>query len=323
MPGGRSTRQFRIPHLMRLACATSLALILTLSGCASFDPAKQRTLAVAPDSTTRLWRGLPVETGQIIVNEHPGAMSLFLSLSAQRFAPYIHAGIVVVEEGEPYVYEAMGAILPLPWRNPNAGMGGGVRRVKLESFLLRGGVVAIYSPGPGVDREALAGFARARERERKPFDGRYDASDPTKYYCVEFVARALEAAGGAPIRATPATRNPSVRVALRWVEIEAPEFLLAGDLVAEERRVALVSRRLTAHEIARYFELKRELHRRFTDDQRVGNVMSWRHQRLRLRPGIDRFYEVGVANDVDPAVLADEMFGPLREAQDARIAEAR
>jgi hypothetical protein len=308
---------------MRLACAASLALILALPGCASFDPAKQRTLAVAPTSSAQLWRGLPVETGQIIVNEHPGAMALFLSFTARRFAPYIHAGIVVVEEGEPYVYEAMGAILPLPWRNPNAGMGGGVRRVKLESFLLRGGIVAIYSPDPGVDREALAGFARARERERKPFDGRYDASDPTKYYCVEFVARALEAAGAAPIRASPATRNPSVRVALRWVEIDTPEFLLAGDLVDQERRVALVSGRFTEHEIERYFELKRELHRRFTEDQRVGNVMYWRLQGLRLRPGVDRYYEVGVANDVAPALLADEMFGSLPAEEAARVAGAR
>jgi hypothetical protein len=307
-------------HIVRVS---SLALIVTLAGCASFDPTLQRTLAVAPGSAAQPWRGLPVETGQIIENEHPGAMALFLSFTAQRFAPYIHAGIVVVEEGEPYVYEAMGAILPLPWRNPNAGIGGGVRRVTLESFLLRGGVMAIYSPEPGVDREALAGFARARERERMPFDGRYDSSDPTKYYCVEFVARALEAAGAAPVRTTPATSNASVRVALRWVDVDAPEFLLAGDLVAEERRVALVSRSLTEREIDRYFALKRELHRRFTDDQRVGNVMYWRLQGLRLRPGVDRYYEVGVANDVDPAVLADQMFGPLSAARDSRVAEIR
>jgi hypothetical protein len=308
---------------MHVVRAASLALIVSLAGCASFDPTQQRTLAVAPGASVQPWRGLPVETGQIIVNEHPGAMALFLSFTAQRFAPYIHAGIVVVEEGEPYVYEAMGAILPLPWRSPNAGIGGGVRRVKLESFLLRGGVVAIYSPEPGVDREALAGFARARERERKPFDGRYDSGDPAKYYCVEFVARALEAAGAAPIRATPSTDNPSVRVALRWVGIDTAEFLLAGDLVAEERRVTLVSRGLTEHEIERYFALKRELHRRFTDDQRVGNVMYWRLQGLRLRPAVDRYYEVGVANDVDPAVLADRMFGPLSAAQEARVAEIR
>jgi len=294
---------------MRIQRVAALALILAQTGCASFDPAQQRAFVVTPASAASTWRGLPVETGQIIVNEHPGAMSLFLSFTAQRFAPFIHAGIIVVEDGEPYVYESMGLILPLPWRNPNDGIGGGVQRVRLESFLLRGGIVAIYSPRPGVDRATLAEFARAREREHTPFDGQYDANDPAKFYCVEFVARALEAAGGAPLSAVPTTRNPSVQVALGWLGIGTPSFLLAGDLVADEQRVALISRRFTRHEIERYFELKRELHRRFTDDQRVGNVMYWRHQALRLRPRVDRYYEVGVAGDADPAALADQMFG--------------
>jgi hypothetical protein len=308
---------------MHLVRAAALALTIALAGCANFDPATQRTLAVAPGGATHGWRGLPVETGQIVVNEHPGATSLFLSFTAQRFAPFTHAGIVVVEEGEPYVYEAMGMIVPLPWRSPNDGIGGGVRRVTLESFLLRGGIVAIYSPKPGVDRAALAAFARARARERKPFDGQYDASDPAKYYCVEFVARALEAAGATPIPVTPTTRNPSVQVALHWLGIRTPGFLLAGDLVAEERRVALVSRRFTEAGVSRYFALKRELHRRFTEDQRVGNVVYWRHQALHLRPRVDRFYDVGIATDTDPVALANEMFGPAGALDTTRFAEVR
>lgn len=308
---------------MRIARVAILTLIVTIGGCASFDPAQQRTLVVAPGSAVTPWRGLPVETGQIIMNEHPGATSLFLSFTARRFAPYMHVGIVVVEEGEPYVYEAMGTIVPLPWRSPNNVIGGGVRRVTLESFLRRGGIVAIYSPGSGVDVAALAEFARARAREGKPFDGLYDAGDSSRYYCVEFVARALEAAGAPPIAEAPATRNPSVRVALDWLGIHTQGFLLAGDLVAEERRVALVSRNFTEVGITRYFALKRELHRRFTDDQRVGSVLYWRLQGLHLRPRVDRYYEVGMDRAEDPAVLADEMFGSAGARDAARVAEAR
>lgn len=308
---------------MRCSLAVLLTLIVTLGGCASFDPARQRALVLSPATTVTPWRGLPVETGQVIVNEHPGATSLFLSFIAQRFAPFMHAGIVVVEEGEPYVYEAMGTIVPLPWRSPNAGMGGGVRRVTLESFLLRGGIAAIYSPGPEVDRNALAEFALAREHEGKPFDGRYDASDKSKYYCVEFVARALEAAGAAPLAAAPTTRNPSVRIALDWLGIDTPAFLLAGELVAGERRVALISRRFTEAGIARYFALKRELHRRFTDDQRVGSVVYWRLQSLHLRSRVDRYFEVGLDVDTDPGFLADQMFGSLSDSRDVRVAESR
>ncbi len=307
---------------MRIGHVIALALICALGGCASFDPARVRTVAVSP-GVAATWRGLPVETGQVIMNEHPGATSLFLSLTAQRFAPYVHAGIVVIEDGQPFVYESMGIILPLPWRTPNQSVGGGVRRISLETFLLRGGIVAIYSPDPDVDPEALADFARARERESMPFDGHYDASDPAKYYCVEFVARALEAAGAPPMQLAPITRNPSVRVALNWLDIDPPGFLLAGELVSEERRVALISNRFTEPQIARYFALKRELHRRFTDDQRIGSVVHWQRTRLRLRPLVDRFYEKGVAGIVDPVALADGMFGPPRATPGARVADSR
>ena len=299
-----------------------LALIFALNGCAGFDPAKTRTVVVSPGAGTT-WRGLPVETGQIIMNEHPGATSLFLSLTAQRFAPYVHAGIVVMEEGSPFVYESMGIILPLPWRTPNQSVGGGVRRISLDTFLLRGGIVAIYSPNPAIDREALAEFARERWREKKPFDGHYDAGDAAKYYCVEFVARALESAGAPPLELAPITRNPSVRVGLDWLDIDPPGFLLAGELVTDDRRTALISNRFTEHEISRYFDLKRELHRRFTEDQRVGNVMYWTGSGLRLRPTVDRYYEFGITNDIEPERLADEMLGPIHSRAEARVADGR
>lgn len=306
---------------MRLRHAFALTLILALGGCASFDPAKIRTVAISPGAAAT-WRGLPIESGQIIMSEHPGATSLFLSLTAQRFSPYLHVGIIVIEEGRPYVYESMGIILPLPWRAPNENVGGGVRRISLETFLLRGGIVAIYSPDPAIDRGALSDFARRRLLEKTPFDGHYDASDAAKFYCVEFVARALEAAGAAPREAVPATRNPSVRVALNWLGIDTPGFLLAGELVTEDRRVVLISRRFTEHEVARYFELKRELHRRFTDDQRIGNVVYWSHTHLRLRPRVDRYYESGIANDVAVAAFADEMFGATDARAPARVADS-
>jgi hypothetical protein len=268
------------------------------------------------------WRDLPLLSGQIIVNEHPTGASLFLSLIAERFAPYTHVGMVVIDPDGPFVYEAMGAILPLPWRPPNASVGGGVRRVKLAAFLARGGITAIYEPPPGTDRAALSRFARARLKEHKPFDGYYDPRDDSKYYCVEFVARALEAGGAAPIAPAATTRNASVRVALDWLGIHTPQMLLAGDLVSEERRVVLLSRRFTANQVARYFALKSEIHRRFTADQRIGNVVYWRHQRLHMRPSVDRFFEEGIREAIAPRALADEIFGPMDAAPESRLAGA-
>jgi hypothetical protein len=79
--------------------------------------------------------------------------------------------------------------------------------------------------------------------------------------------------------------------------------------VAGNHRVALFSRRLTGAQVERYFVLKREIHRRFTDDQQVGSVLAWQGQRLRLRPLVDRYFEIGVDSARDVSELADEMFG--------------
>jgi hypothetical protein len=296
---------FRLPLI--------LAAALLLAGCASLDFGAYRTFAAAPAPDAALWHGLPLETGQIIVTETTGATSLFLSLMTRDYEPYLHIGLIAIEGGQPYVYEAMAAIMPMPWARPNAHVGGGVQRVKLATFLERGGITAIYDPPASVDRRALGQFAEARWRERFPFDGRYDARDSSKYYCVEFVARALEAAGAAPIRATPITRNPSLQVALEWLEMRTPVLLMAGTVIDGARRVALLSRGLTETQIERYFVLKRELHGRFTPDQRLGNVMFWSRQRLRLRPRVDEFFEAGILEQTDPRVLADRLFGPRAE----------
>lgn len=300
----------------------SMAALL-LAGCASFDPTGYRAFAISPPPETvaasagLAWHGLPLQTGQIIVTEHTGGASLFLALATRDFAPYLHIGLIAIEAEQPFVYEAMGAMLPMPWARPNAHMGGGVQRVTLDSFLARGGITAIYAPPASADRRALAEFMRAGWRDYVPFDSRYDASDPTKYYCVEFVARALEAAGVAPIRATPVTRNASMRVALDWLDIRTDELLMAGTVIANERRVALISRGLNELQIERYFLLKRELHRRFTPDQRLGSVVFWHRQKLRLRPRVDQYYEAGILADTDPAVLADRMFGPEQQGRSA------
>ncbi|MEO8063834.1 MAG: hypothetical protein ABI821_13920 [Pseudomonadota bacterium] len=311
---------------MRARCCTLIwSAALLLAGCASFDPAGYRAFQVAAAPAAawagQSWHGLPIESGQIIVTEHTGATSLFLALSTADFTPYLHIGVIAIESGRPYVYEAMGALLPMPWARPNAHVGGGVQRVTLDRFLARGGIFAIYDPPAGVDRRVLVEFAATRWRERVPFDGRYDARDSSKYYCVEFVARALEAAGSAPIRATPVTRNPSLQVALQWLDIRTPELLMAGTIVAREQRVALISRGLTVAQIERYFVLKRELHRRFTPDQRLGNVMFWERQKLRLRPRVVEYFETGIRSQTEPGILADRMFGPV-PPPDERVATA-
>jgi hypothetical protein len=312
----------------RAACVT---LLFAASGCVNLPPEVERELDCAPPGTPNHFSNAPSCAAaalrdhpvSLIVNEHPNGGSLFLSLVAGRFAPYTHIGLVVAETEGTMVYESMGAILPLPWRKPSAWVGGGVRRVSLESFLERGGITAIHALPAGTESGRVAQFARDRWRERRAFDAHYDPRDDAKYYCVEFVARALESGGAAPFVAAPTSRNRSIRVALDWLDITTPEMLLAGDLIVDAPRLALFSRRFTAAEVARYFELKREVHRRFTDDQRVGNVVEWRKQRLWMRPDVDRYFEEGLKLEVDARQLAVEILGPMPGDVSVRVAGSR
>src|SRR5262245_31158582 len=107
----------RVARVAALACAT-----LALAGCLHLPRALEQQLECPPANATNhfaagsppgagcqqgvapRWRGLPFADGQVIVNEHPGARSLLLSLAATRYSPYIHVGIVAFEDGEPQVY---------------------------------------------------------------------------------------------------------------------------------------------------------------------------------------------------------------------------
>jgi hypothetical protein len=300
----RATRRKLVPVLAALA----------LAGCATLDLRGFRSVQVRDGSPPVTVEQIPVRTGQVIVSEHATGTSLAISLIAERFARYTHVGLVVIDEGRPFVYESMGAYIPLPWQPPNALIAGGVRRVPLADFVVRGGIIAIYDTPPGVDAARVAEFARTQRREHRGFDGHYDPRDGRMYYCVEFVARALEAAGAPPLAPARATRNPSMQKALEWLEVRTPEFLLAGDLVEESRRAVLLSEDFNPEQVERYFALKAELHRRFTVDQKLGYLFEWKKRSLRLRPALDRFTDDAMRSAEVPRVLADRVLGAIESA---------
>jgi hypothetical protein len=295
-----------------------LTLALPLAGCASFDPARYETIVV-PESAVATWRGMPVREGQIAVIERPGATAVLLSFVAERYEPFVHAGLVAFDDGEPYVYESMGVFKPHLTGRPTRGMGGGVRRVKLAAFLARDGIVALYEPAAAVDRKAAAAFARAHLAARTPFDDTFEARDARRFYCVEFVARALEAGGAASVAGVTLSANRSMRVVLDWLEIDSPTILLAGELLDQDRRVLLADRRRTRTQIDAYFERKRELHRRFTAGQRLGSVFDWGVMGLRLRPKVQEFLDLDRAVGREARVLAAEVFGESPSDPSARM----
>ncbi|MEZ5458083.1 MAG: hypothetical protein R3E65_01745 [Steroidobacteraceae bacterium] len=245
------------------------------------------------------WRSVPVETGQIVVHEAVDPTSLFVSLFAERFEPYVHAGVVVVEAGRPWVYESMGLMLPRASGRPNDRMRGGVRRVSLRSFMARKGVFALHAAPAGVDKNRLVTWLEAQRRARTPFDGYFDHEDADALYCVEFVARAFAASGGPEFARTPVSRQPSLAVALRWLQIDTDSFWLAGTLLQDQPRVAAGSRSLTAAQVEAWFAMKAELHRRFVATSRLGDLFEWRLQSIRLRPRVAAYVARGLNAALD------------------------
>jgi len=267
---------------------------------------------------------LGLRSGQIVVSEQGGADSLFVSLMAQEYRPFVHAGIVAIDDGEPYVYEQNATLWPHLSGPPTRAMSGSVRRVPLAEFLARHRVVGLHSNPAGTDGDAVAGFAREHHRRGTAFDPFFDSDDPRAMYCTEFVALGL-AAGGARVEPVPLTRNESVATVLRWLDISTDRIHTAGSLVAGAPRIALLAPRDSPDELAMYFELRRELHRRFTPDQKLGNLLHWSWSGLKLREGVRTYLRAGLAaaragtpaDDAARVVLAKllavNLLGPYEE----------
>lgn len=283
-----------------------------VSGCATtLTPTAFRAFdAESADAGEIRFHGLPLRSGQLIVSDSGAPDSLLLSLLGEQYSEYGHAGIVSIEEGKPYVYEGYATLRPILGGPPTDAMKGSIRRVTLEHFIARQRITAIFDPAASVDKAAVVAFARARHADGTEFDPYFDWRDHRRLYCTEFAALALHA-GGRPLPGpVPVRDNASLRVALDWLKVRAPAIVTAGSLTEGAERVALISRRFGAREVQAYFAAKRELHRRFTDDQKLGNIWLWSWRGLQLRPQVEAFLEASSVWPHETASdLADDWLG--------------
>jgi hypothetical protein len=286
------------------AAMASALLALALTGCiamppvvaAQFEPAAPlapqdlRTFQVSgARSTEAAPYGPALRSGQLVASDAGAPVSLLLSLIGEEYSPYVHAGILVIEAGVPYVYETFGILRPFHRGPPTDAMGGKVRRVSLQRYIARQRITAIFDP-PGVtDAGAVVRFVQERHRDGTRFDPYFDWFDHERLYCTEFAALALHA-GGAPLPAPVRVRdNASLRILLEWLNVEAQHIVTVSSLLGDAAPVVLVSRRHDADGIKDYFAAKRELHERFTAGQTLGSLWSWSWRGLRLRPEVAAF----------------------------------
>ena len=129
-----------------------------------------------------------------------------------------------------------------------------------------------------------------------------------------------------PLESNP---NPSVVEGMKWLGVPPGEALPAGSFADESRFVGALSQFPNRSSAWAYFEAKKELHRRFTMDQRLGYVLILDgNGRVDVRPEITAFTiqashlfdkEAVPPEPGDPRMtvavrkLAAEAFGPFAE----------
>ena len=145
----------------------------------------------------------------------------------------------------------------------------------LDWFVANQSYIAIYTPPAGSDPARIVDFARQSHARYIRFDPWFDLGDASRMYCTEFVALALAAGDAPPVRTSAMNRNPSLRVLTDWLQLRADTIIPAAALIEHGERVALISRDYSPAQFTAYFALKQELHRRFTPDQKIGNVLSF------------------------------------------------
>lgn len=306
-----------------------ILVVVMLSACGptsirSFSTVEVTTPTNVPGQLagTIDFHGIPLRSGQIIVSNRNTALNLIVTLTDTEHQSYAHAGIISIEQGKPYVYHATVQLRLLFRSSPTDLTKGVIERWPLMKFLDETMVVAIYDPPSLAIGKSMSEYAIRSRKERLPYDPVFDEVDRSKVYCSEFVVSALEASGTRPIPVRPRRSHPSIDIIYEWLSIKAKGHYFVSDLVDENRLVALLSERLTRQQIDLYIGLRAELFRRFTPDQKIGNMISWTGFGVKLLPDVERFIQRGISGDFRAPrpgeaqqdwimALADEVFGSI------------
>lgn len=275
------------------------------------------------------FKGLPLHSGQIVISESGNRYSLFFSLLPEQFAPHIHAGILIFDGKKPYVYEALGSLGLFLGSQPTDNVSGYIRRRPFKRFIDKENYTSIYNLPDNIDKNKVIQFALDHYKKKTPFDPYTNTESQERLYCTEFVAMALEASSNESITLTPYRNNNSIKKVRNWLKFVSDEIILADSLVQLENHVVTLSSRLSLRELRLYILMRYELHRRFTKDQRLGNLFEWTGANLKLRKPVENFMENAMElfekNEQAPdwetaqfaiSKLANQMLGEFPESSD-------
>lgn len=314
---------------MKLARALVALTALTLAACGTMSLPPVRVLGVRNDETHKpTYNGLSIKSGQLVLTESPDATSYVFVLIPKKFYAFTHVAVISVEDGEPWVYDVTGEVKTFPLKKRLMdNVTGKMYRRRLFEYVAPNLYAEIYDPPAGADGEKIAAFVRQKYAEGVEFDSYFDSHDHSKLFCSELAAMAIESAGGPAMGVEESNPNPSVVEGMKWLGVPPGEALPAGRFADPARYVGALGQFPTRTAAWSYFEAKRELHRRFTMDQRMGFLLSVDGSgRIDVRPEISAFTaRAGHLFDGDPSPpepgdpriaaavrkLAADAFGPF------------
>ena len=100
----------------------------------------------------------------------------------------------------------------------------------------------------------------------------------------------------------PVREHASLAIARDWLRLRSRTVYLAGQLVDPARELARWSADLSPAQTDAYFAAKRELHRRFDSQARLGHLFRWGGTAVRLRENVQHFVDAALAAADDPTL---------------------
>jgi diphthamide synthase subunit DPH2 len=121
-----------------------------------------------------------------------------------------------------------------------------------------------------------------------------NSTNHEKLYCTEFVSEALKAGGLKTVNLTPYRKNTSLKKVHNWLKIRDRSVIQGISLIQLDKHVATLSKIKSMRELQLYIAIREELHRRYTTNQRLGNIYEWTGFSLKFRASVEQFHVVGL-----------------------------
>jgi hypothetical protein len=178
-----------------LLAAVSVLLMLVSMGIAKNTGVQPAATNTTAHHSAMAWNQQAIDsavkqlgTGNVVLRMGTGAYSHLLAQMNQTNKSYSHCGIVMVENGYPFVYHSIGGE-----DNPDARL----RKDSASRFFSaqHNTAIAIVQYGfTPTQQQALIQVVNGYYRKRPRFDTRFDLSTDDDLYCTEFVYKAITAA---------------------------------------------------------------------------------------------------------------------------------